>query len=60
VSIFEKLTLRRLQEHIDEVLKAATAAEPHHGLVWQAVAKDDANRGKSVAEILELVADKLK
>lgn len=32
------------------------AAEPHHGAVWQAIAKDDRNAGKSVKDVLELVA----
>ncbi|KAI0038793.1 hypothetical protein FA95DRAFT_1684509 [Auriscalpium vulgare] len=43
-------------EHREEVVARCVAAEPHHGRVWQAVAKDDANRGRSTSEILELVA----
>lgn len=31
-------------------------AEPKHGLIWQPIAKDMANVGKSVGECLELVA----
>jgi pre-mRNA-processing factor 6 len=47
-------------EHRAEVTKDCTAAEPRHGSTWQGIAKDDANRGKSVAEVLELVADALQ
>lgn len=46
-------------EHRAEVLKRCAAAEPRHGVVWQSVAKDDANRGKPTIELVELVADKL-
>ncbi|KAJ7638548.1 PRP1 splicing factor, N-terminal-domain-containing protein [Roridomyces roridus] len=45
------------EEHRDEVRKKCVAADPHHSLVWQSVAKDIRNTGKSTAEILELVAD---
>lgn len=48
------------QEHREEVRAKCLAAEPHHGLVWQAVAKDLKNNGKSVKEILEMVADVLQ
>ncbi|VDC01354.1 unnamed protein product [Peniophora sp. CBMAI 1063] len=47
-------------EHVEEVIKGAVGAEPHHGAVWQGVAKDDANRGKSTREILELVVAALR
>ncbi|PPQ84760.1 LOW QUALITY PROTEIN: hypothetical protein CVT25_007539 [Psilocybe cyanescens] len=36
------------------------AAEPHHSPVWQSIAKDVRNVGKSTKEILEMVADALK
>ncbi|TFY79808.1 hypothetical protein EWM64_g4202, partial [Hericium alpestre] len=42
--------------HQDEVINKAVAAEPLHGQTWQAINKDDKNMGKSVKEILELVA----
>ena len=47
------------QEYAEEVIKQCVAAEPHHSPVWQSVAKDDANVGKSTKEILLLVADAL-
>ncbi|KAH7885649.1 PRP1 splicing factor, N-terminal-domain-containing protein [Phlebopus sp. FC_14] len=47
-------------EHVAEVIKQCVAAEPHHGLVWQAIVKDDKNVGKSTKEILELVAEALQ
>ncbi|KAK7061468.1 PRP1 splicing factor, N-terminal-domain-containing protein [Favolaschia claudopus] len=47
------------EEHRDEVRKKCIVAEPHHSPVWQSVAKDIRNTGKSTAEILELVADTL-
>ncbi|KAN0094985.1 PRP1 splicing factor, N-terminal domain containing protein [Tylopilus felleus] len=46
-------------EHVADVVKQCVAAEPHHGPVWQSVAKDDKNMGKSTKEILELVAEVL-
>jgi pre-mRNA-processing factor 6 len=36
------------------------AADPRHSPVWQSVAKDLANTGKSTEEILKLVAEKLE
>ncbi|TFY64399.1 hypothetical protein EVG20_g5958 [Dentipellis fragilis] len=44
------------KEHQDEVINKCIAAEPQHGATWQAIAKADENMGKSVKEILELVA----
>lgn len=49
-----------VEEQREEVRKKCVAAEPHHSPVWQGVAKDDANRGKGVGEILEMVADALQ
>ncbi|THG98949.1 hypothetical protein EW026_g3320 [Hermanssonia centrifuga] len=43
-------------EYQDEVIRRCVAAEPHHGAVWQSVAKDMKNTGKSTKENLELVA----
>lgn len=48
------------EEQREEVRTKCIAAEPHRSPVWQSVAKDDTNRGKSVREILELVADALQ
>ncbi|KAG8932561.1 hypothetical protein FRC02_000939 [Tulasnella sp. 418] len=48
------------KEHQDAVLAKCVAAEPHHGPVWQSVAKDTSNAGRSIAQILELVAISLK
>ena len=45
-----------MQEHQEEVIKRAVAAEPRYGPTWQQIAKDIANTGKSTREILELVA----
>lgn len=36
------------------------AAEPHHGPVWQSTVKDLEHSGKSIEEILDLVADRLQ
>ncbi|KAI5119400.1 hypothetical protein M0805_005943 [Coniferiporia weirii] len=47
-------------EHQKEVIDRCIAAEPHHGPVWQSVAKDTANFGKKPREILELVAKALE
>ncbi|KAE9398559.1 hypothetical protein BT96DRAFT_957550 [Gymnopus androsaceus JB14] len=48
------------EEHREEVRVKCVAAEPHHGLVWQAIAKDLKNNAKSIREILEMVADVLQ
>lgn len=48
------------KERQDEVVRQCVAAEPHHGQLWPSIAKDVANQGKSTAEILELVASKIK
>ncbi len=44
----------------EDLVARCAAAEPHHGERWQAAAKDDANRGKSTKELLELVAAALQ
>lgn len=48
------------EEQREDVVKRCVAAEPHHGEVWQAVAKDMANIGKRTPEILQLCAAKLE
>lgn len=47
-------------ERQQSVIDKCVSAGPHHGHVWQSVAKDLENVGKSTREILELVADKLE
>lgn len=42
------------------MINKCVAEEPHHSLVWQSIAKDDENAGKSTKEILEIVADALQ
>src|SRR6266851_5087464 len=39
----------------EDVMRRCMAAEPHHGVTWQPISKDDNNRGKSIKDILELV-----
>ncbi|KAI0260679.1 PRP1 splicing factor, N-terminal-domain-containing protein [Gloeopeniophorella convolvens] len=46
--------------HREDVATRCAAAEPHHGVAWQPIAKDDKNRGKVTREILELVAAALQ
>lgn len=48
------------QEHQQFVVDACTAAEPHHGQVWQVVLKDLPNVNKTTAQVIELVAKKLQ
>ncbi|KAI0687857.1 PRP1 splicing factor, N-terminal-domain-containing protein [Cytidiella melzeri] len=43
-------------EYQEEVIRRCVGAEPHHGQVWQATAKDMKNTGKSTKDVLELVA----
>ncbi|KAH9933150.1 PRP1 splicing factor, N-terminal-domain-containing protein [Epithele typhae] len=47
------------QEHQEEVIRKAVAAEPRYGPTWQPIAKDISNTGRSTREILELVAGAL-
>jgi len=49
-----------LQEQREAVRTKCVAAEPHHSPMWQSIAKDVKNVGKSTKEILEMVADALK
>ncbi|RKP34322.1 hypothetical protein BJ085DRAFT_36399 [Dimargaris cristalligena] len=46
-------------DNADQVRVACAKAEPHHGDHWQPVAKDIANFGKPVSDILQMVADTL-
>jgi pre-mRNA-processing factor 6 len=48
------------QEHQRDVMDKCAAAEPHHSPVWQSVAKDLQNTGKSTKQILELVVEALE
>ncbi|CAK5275776.1 unnamed protein product [Mycena citricolor] len=48
------------EEHRQQVRKQCVAAEPHHSPVWQSIAKDPKNIGKTTAQILEMVADVLQ
>ncbi|EDR12279.1 uncharacterized protein LACBIDRAFT_323426 [Laccaria bicolor S238N-H82] len=48
------------EEHREEVRNKCIAAEPHHSPTWQSIAKDVKSSGKSVKEILEMVADALQ
>ena len=47
------------QEHRTELISKCVVEEPHHSPVWQSIAKDDKNAGKSIKEILEMAADAL-
>ncbi|KAK7061118.1 U4/U6 x U5 tri-snRNP complex subunit Prp1 [Paramarasmius palmivorus] len=49
-----------IEEQREAVRVKCIAAEPRHGPTWQAIAKDMKNTGKSVREILEMVADALQ
>ena len=49
-----------LQERQEGVIAKCEAVQPHHGPIWQAVAKDLSNVGKSTRETLVLVADRVE
>jgi pre-mRNA-processing factor 6 len=55
---FERQHGTAVQE--EEVIRRCIGAEPRHGATWQPIAKDDNNRGRSIKEILELVAGVLQ
>ncbi len=42
------------------VIEKCVAAAPRHGPVWQVVAKDLSNIGRSTEDILQIVADRLE
>lgn len=48
------------KERQEEVIAKCVAAEPHHGQLWPAIAKDNENQGKTTQEILEIVASRIK
>ena len=48
------------EEKRADVISKCVSNEPRHGEVWQSVAKDPKNAGKSVEEILKIVAGKLE
>jgi len=47
-------------EQQQTVITKCIVAEPHHAPVWQSIAKDMKNMGRSTGEILELAAATLK
>jgi len=49
-----------IPEKKEEVLSKIAMAEPKHGEIWQQVAKDPKNAGKSVEEILKIAITKLE
>ena len=57
--LFGALTNANLawQEHRDAVATQCTMVDPHHGQVWQSVAKAPENAGKGVRAVLELAAE---
>ncbi|GAA5961681.1 hypothetical protein JCM3765_000473 [Sporobolomyces pararoseus] len=44
----------------EDLLAKCIAADPHHGLIWQTVAKDPQNVGKDLKALLDLAADKVE
>ncbi|ESK96430.1 mrna splicing factor (prp1 zer1) [Moniliophthora roreri MCA 2997] len=48
------------EEQREAVRIKCVAAEPRHGPTWQAIAKDLKNTGRTIREILEMVADALQ
>ncbi|GAA5866955.1 hypothetical protein JCM8547_003930 [Rhodosporidiobolus lusitaniae] len=47
-------------EHRQALLEKCIAADPHHGHVWPAVAKDPKNVGKDLKEILQLASQQVE
>ncbi|KAI0086964.1 PRP1 splicing factor, N-terminal-domain-containing protein [Irpex rosettiformis] len=43
-------------EYQEEVIKGCVVAEPHHGHVWQTIAKDTTNIGRNTKDVLDVVA----
>lgn len=54
--VLSRKMLTVTKERQEQVIAECEKADPHHGPVWQATAKDLANVGKSTRELLELVA----
>ncbi|KAF8876396.1 PRP1 splicing factor, N-terminal-domain-containing protein [Infundibulicybe gibba] len=48
------------EEHREDVRNRCVAAEPHHSPMWQQIAKDIGNTGRTIRELLEMVADALQ
>ncbi|KAJ3089722.1 Pre-mRNA-processing factor 6, partial [Physocladia obscura] len=53
---FESVQEGETKARQDDIIAKCVAAEPHHGEKWQACSKDLKNIGKSIEEILKLVA----
>ncbi|KAL2915099.1 U4/U6 x U5 tri-snRNP complex subunit Prp1 [Polyrhizophydium stewartii] len=53
-------TLHGTEQQAKDVIAKCVAAEPHHGEAWQREAKRMANVGRSIKEILEIVASQLE
>lgn len=49
----------REQEQIAAVVEKCKSADPHHGPIWTAIAKDPRNVDKSIEQLLKLVGDRL-
>lgn len=47
------------EEKRGDVISKCVSNEPRHGEIWQSIAKDPRNAGKSVEEILKIVAAKV-
>ncbi|KAK8864243.1 hypothetical protein IAR55_001489 [Kwoniella newhampshirensis] len=47
-------------ERQEAVTERCVQAQPHHGPVWQSVAKELNNVGKTTSEIIEMVAERLE
>ncbi|KAJ3015521.1 UNVERIFIED_CONTAM: hypothetical protein HDU68_012692 [Siphonaria sp. JEL0065] len=56
---FESVQEGGNEERVADVIKKCVAADPHHGEKWQACVKDLKNTGKSVEEVLKIVASSL-
>lgn len=54
------LKMHGTDEKRADVISKCVVSEPRHGEVWQSVMKDPLNTGKGVAEILNMVLDKLE
>jgi pre-mRNA-processing factor 6 len=48
------------QEKRADVVQKCVMNEPRHGEVWQSVAKDPKNAGKTTEEVLNIVVGKLE
>ncbi|GAA5937627.1 U4/U6-U5 snRNP complex subunit PRP6 [Sporobolomyces koalae] len=48
------------EDQREALLAQCITADPHHGLIWQSVAKDPQNVNKDLKAILDLAADKVE